>query len=41
MSADIQNTSHTKDELFGLWKDRSETANVGQYIRNCRQGRKL
>jgi prevent-host-death family protein len=29
------------DELFGIWKDRSEMENVGQYIRNMRKGRKL
>jgi prevent-host-death family protein len=28
-------------ELFGMWKDRKETENVEQYVRNLRKGRKL
>jgi len=29
------------DELFGIWKDRDDTENVDQYVRNMRKGRKL
>ena len=29
------------DELFGIWKDRQDTENVEQYIRDLRKGRKL
>jgi antitoxin (DNA-binding transcriptional repressor) of toxin-antitoxin stability system len=28
-------------ELFGLWKDRTETDDTASYVRNMRQGRKL
>ncbi|MCL2044207.1 MAG: type II toxin-antitoxin system prevent-host-death family antitoxin [Treponema sp.] len=31
----------TKNELFGLWKNRQETVNVGEYVRNIRRGRKF
>ncbi|HJV33653.1 type II toxin-antitoxin system prevent-host-death family antitoxin [Geomonas sp.] len=28
-----------KSELFGIWKDREETADVDAYVRNLRKGR--
>ena len=28
-------------ELFGMWKNRKETENVEQFVRNLRKGRKL
>ncbi len=28
-----------KNELFGIWKDYSETKNVDSYVRNLRKGR--
>ena len=31
----------SENELFGLWKNRQETENVSQYVRNIRRGRKL
>ena len=31
----------TDDELFGIWKNREDTKNVDQYIRNMRKGRKI
>jgi prevent-host-death family protein len=31
----------TKDELFGIWKNREDMDNVEQYIRNKRKGRKI
>jgi len=30
-----------EDELFGIWKDRKDLKDVGQYVRNLRKGRKL
>ena len=35
------NTEDIKDELFGIWKNRNEIKNVGQYVRDMRKGRKL
>jgi hypothetical protein len=29
------------NELFGLWKDRSEMNDIAQYVRKMRQGRRL
>jgi prevent-host-death family protein len=29
------------DELFGIWKNREDLANVDQYVRNMRKGRNL
>jgi hypothetical protein len=29
------------NELFGLWKDRSEMNDIAHYVRKMRQGRKL
>ena len=29
------------DELFGIWKDRKDMANVDRFIRKIRKGRKL
>ena len=29
------------NELFGIWKDRKDTENPGQFVRNIRKGRKL
>jgi len=26
------------NELFGIWKDRKDTANVEQFVRNIRKG---
>ena len=34
-------SSDSEDELFGIWKDRSETEIVDQYVIKMRQGRKL
>ena len=28
-----------KNELFGMWKDKNETRNVDEYVRNARKGR--
>jgi len=28
-----------EDELFGIWKNRENTENVNQYVRNKRKGR--
>jgi len=30
-----------ENELFGIWKDRKDTADVEQFVRNIRKGRKL
>jgi prevent-host-death family protein len=30
-----------EDELFGIWKDRTDMADVEQYVRNLRRGRKV
>ena len=30
-----------EDELFGLWKNRKDTENVEQFVRNARKGRSL
>jgi prevent-host-death family protein len=30
-----------ESELFGMWKNRKETENVEQFVRNLRKGRKL
>ena len=35
------NTENLDDELFGIWKNRKDTENVEQYIRNLRKGREL
>jgi prevent-host-death family protein len=32
---------NSKNELFGLWKDRDELDDVEFYVRRMRQGRKL
>ena len=32
---------NTDDELFGIWKNRKDTENVEQFVRNMRKGRKL
>ena len=29
------------DELFGIWKNRKDTENVEQFVRNIRKGREL
>ena len=29
------------DELFGIWRDRKDTENVEEFVRNMRKGRKL
>jgi len=31
----------TENQLFGIWKDRKDTNNVDQYVRDMRTGRKL
>jgi len=31
----------SENELFGLWKNRQDTANVEQYVRKIRKGRKF
>jgi len=31
----------SENELFGIWKDRKDTANVEQFVRNIRKGRKV
>ena len=31
----------TEDELFGIWKDRKDIKDVGQFVRNMRKGKKL
>ena len=31
----------SENELFGLWKERQDTVNVDQYVRNIRKGRKF
>ena len=33
--------NESENELFGIWKNREETENVEQYVRNVRKGRKL
>jgi prevent-host-death family protein len=30
-----------ENELFGIWKDRKDTANVEQFVRKIRKGRKF
>jgi prevent-host-death family protein len=30
-----------ENELFGIWKDREDLANVEQFVRNIRKGRKF
>ena len=30
-----------ENELFGIWKKRKDTENVGQFVRNMRKGREL
>jgi len=30
-----------ENELFGIWKDREDMANVEQFVRNIRKGRKF
>jgi len=30
-----------ENELFGIWKDRQDTADVEQFVRNIRKGRKF
>ena len=30
-----------ENELFGIWKDRKDTADVEQFVRNIRKGRKF
>jgi antitoxin (DNA-binding transcriptional repressor) of toxin-antitoxin stability system len=37
----IIESDDSMNELFGLWKDRSEMNDVAQYVRKMRQGRKL
>ena len=34
------NQSREKDELFGIWKDYDETADVENYVRSLRKGRR-
>ena len=34
------NFEETKDELFGIWKNRKDMENVEQYVRKIRKGRK-
>jgi len=29
------------NELFGIWRDKQDTANVEQFVRNIRKGRKF
>ena len=31
----------TDDELFGIWKDRGDMADVDNYVRNLRKGRQF
>jgi prevent-host-death family protein len=35
------NLDDSDNELFGIWKEKNDTGNVDQYIRNIRKGRKL
>ena len=35
-----ENQSREKDELFGIWKDYDETADVENYVRSLRKGRR-
>ncbi|MCL2130825.1 MAG: type II toxin-antitoxin system prevent-host-death family antitoxin [Treponema sp.] len=37
----INSLEDTREELFGIWKNREDMENVEQYIRNIRKGRKL
>jgi antitoxin (DNA-binding transcriptional repressor) of toxin-antitoxin stability system len=30
-----------ENELFGIWKDREDTENVEQFVRNIRKGKRL
>ena len=39
-SAKPQAHSSPPDYLFGLWKNREDTINVEQFVRNLRKGRK-
>jgi prevent-host-death family protein len=36
-----ENIENTDDGLFGIWKDRKDLNDVGQYVRKIRKGRKL
>ena len=38
---EVENAENTEDELFGIWKDKKDTKNVEQYVRNMRKGRKM
>lgn len=31
--------TENKNELFGIWKDRSDLRNIDKYVRNLRKGR--
>lgn len=33
------NNNEIEDEIFGLWKDREDIANVNDYVRSARKGR--
>jgi antitoxin (DNA-binding transcriptional repressor) of toxin-antitoxin stability system len=35
----IEKDNYAEDELFGIWKDISESENVNKYIRKIRKGR--
>ena len=35
----IDTEPEIEDELFGLWKDREDTIDVGEYVRSLRKGR--
>jgi prevent-host-death family protein len=37
----IIDTEDPGNELFGIWKNRKDLENVGQYVRGIRKGRKL
>jgi len=34
-------SAEDEGELFGIWRKRKDTANVEQFVRNIRKGRKL
>jgi len=36
----IPASQEPENELFGIWKDRKDMANVEQFVRNIRKGRK-
>ena len=36
---DNQKEQKTKNDLFGIWKDNDQTANVDNYVRKIRKGR--